>query len=136
MKATLPFLLLATTLFAAVSAYAGHFETGEEAYQKGDYTTAFQEYKTAAENGDPRAQGKLAALYLYGRGTSVDYGKAYLWFEMAARQGDEFAARFRDAAAARLTVEELQRLNDQLGEYARKYVDPYKEENKPKEGAN
>lgn len=135
MKVILPTLLLATTLFAALPAYAGHFEAANEAYQKGDYKTAFQEYKAAAENGDALAQGKLAALYLYGRGTPVDYGKAYIWFEMAARQGDEYAARFRDAAAARLTIDELKRLNDQLGEYSRKYVDPYKKD-KPKDSGN
>lgn len=128
MKVILPTLLLATTLLTALPAYAGHFEAANEAYQKGDYKTAFQEYKIASEKGDPRAQGKLAGLYLYGRGTPVDYGKAYIWFEMAARQGDEYASRFRDAAAARLTVDELKHLNDQLGEYAKKYVDPYKKD--------
>jgi TPR repeat protein len=135
MKVIFPTLLLATTLFAALPAYAGHFEAANEAYQSGDYKTAFQEYKAAAENGDPRAQGKLAALYLYGRGTPVDYGKAYIWFEMAARQGDEYAARFRDTAAAQLTVDELKHLNDQLGEYAKKYVDPYKK-HKPQQNGN
>ena len=99
-------LTLACLLFFATSGWAG-FEESHAAYTKGDYTVAFNGYLEAANSGDSRAYGKVAALYLYGRGTNKDHTQAYIWFGIAKESKDKYAARFQDAAASMLTSEQI-----------------------------
>jgi len=49
-----------------------------------DYSTEFQEYKSAAENGSASAQHSLGVLYAKGEGVPKDEKEAYKWFEKAA----------------------------------------------------
>ncbi len=79
---------------------------GEEANQRGDRQTAFQEFHAAAQKGDGRAYGKLGSMYLYGLGTKKDYQQAYIWFHMGYLTGDRESERFRDAASSTMTREE------------------------------
>ncbi len=103
--------LLTLPLYIAVSFWAvsanADFEEAMEIYARGDYTKAFEEYLNAAEDGDDRAFGKVAGLYLYGRGTEKDYIQSYIWFSIAANSGDKYAARFRDTAASMLSREQI-----------------------------
>jgi len=99
-------LTLTCLLFFATSGWAG-FEESHAAYTKGDYTVAFNGYLEAANSGDSRAYGKVAALYLYGRGTNKDHTQAYIWFGIAKESKDKYAARFQDAAASMLTSEQI-----------------------------
>jgi len=61
-----------------------HHHKGLSAYDKGDYTTAYQKIKSAAELGNADAQKDLAVLYRYGNGTPQNYQKAVKWFQEAA----------------------------------------------------
>jgi TPR repeat protein len=99
--------MLACTLLLASPAWAG-FEESHEAYTRGDYTTAFKGYLAAANGGDSRAYGKVAALYLYGRGTAKDYTQAYIWFGIAKESKDKYAVRFQKSAASMLTRAQLE----------------------------
>ena len=81
------------------------FETGVEANRSGDRATAYKEFQTASMNGDNRAYGKLASMYLYGLGTEKNYQQAYIWFQMAYLTGEKEAERFRDAASSMLSRE-------------------------------
>ncbi len=101
-------------LLLVSTAWAG-FEQSHEAYTKGDYTAAFNGYLEAANSGDSRAFGKLAALYLYGRGTEKDYTKAYIWFGIAMDSKDKYAARFQDTAASMLTREQIDQADVEWG---------------------
>ncbi len=96
------------------NSWAG-FEESHAAYTKGDYTTAFNGYLEAANSGDNRAYGKVAALYLYGRGTAKDYTKAYIWFGIAKESKDKYAARFQETAASMLTREQIDKAEVALG---------------------
>ena len=52
-------------------------------------------------------------MYKKGRGVAQDYAQAHIWFNLAAAQGDEIAAKLRDKLAKSMTpdqVAEAQRL--------------------------
>ncbi len=99
---------IACTLILATPPIWAGFEQSHEAYTKGDYTTAFKGYLAAANSGDSRAYGKVAALYLYGRGTEKDFTQAYIWFAIAEESKDKYATRFLDATASMLTRKQIE----------------------------
>lgn len=111
---------------APLAAQAG-FEDGVTAYDKGDYTTAMQEFRLAAQQGDVRALSKLGGMYLYGVGTTKDMVMAYVWFDLAASVGEAEAVKFRDTAAVQLTVPQLREASKLSEEYYDKYILPYKD---------
>ena len=55
-------LALALLVSLAAPAWAG-FDEGTAAYARGDYATAFREFKTPAEEGDAHAQNNLGFMY-------------------------------------------------------------------------
>jgi len=63
------------------------FETGLSAYKRGDHALAMQEFKTAAESGDPHAQYNVGLMYTFAYGAPLDYSIAAEWFQKAAAQG-------------------------------------------------
>jgi len=67
------------------------FETGMDAYNRGDYATVLNELRPLAEQGDAVAQNNLGAVYYNGQGVPQDYVQARQWFEKAAAQGDAYA---------------------------------------------
>ena len=81
MKRILITLLL---LMLATSALGQDFEKGLEAYGRGDYATALQEWSPLAEQGDRDAQYNLGTLYYH---AEQDYANATKWWRKAARQG-------------------------------------------------
>lgn len=82
---------LTVALFATISPACADFAAGTQAYDGGDYETAFAEWAALAKSGDAEAQIAIAGLYRFGAGRSVDMGKAAFWFRRAAIQGDEIA---------------------------------------------
>jgi TPR repeat protein len=62
------------------------FETGMDAYQRGNYATALSEWRLLADEGDAQAQLHLGLLYANGDGVPQDYAKARQWYEKAAAQ--------------------------------------------------
>ena len=82
-------LFIAATLaalFAALPARA-EFEAGRDAYPKGDYTTALNEFLPSVMEGDINAQFYLALMYEKGAGVPQDTFKAFKWYNLAAEQG-------------------------------------------------
>jgi TPR repeat protein len=75
----------------AISAGASDFSAGLRAYQKGDYTAAFNEWRPLADKGDAPSQFNLGLLYVDGHGVPQDYTEAAKWFERAAQQDYEKA---------------------------------------------
>jgi TPR repeat protein len=67
------------------------FQAGMDAYDRGDYATAWREWQPLAEQGNPGAQFNLGQLYLKGHGVPQDYVQARQWFERAALQGQATA---------------------------------------------
>ena len=57
------------------------------AYKRGDYDTAFKEFKPLAEQGHASAQNYLGSMYNNGDGVPQDYVEAAKWYRKAAEQG-------------------------------------------------
>lgn len=66
-------------------------KTGIDAYQRGDYKTALDAFKSLAKKGDATAQYLLSELYYKGLGVSQDYYEAAKWCESAMQNGDDSA---------------------------------------------
>ena len=100
-----PLLLLA--LLASLPSSAD-LEKGSSAYAIGDYSTAFREFKKAAEEGNAEAQSALAGMYNHGLGVSYDPIYAYMWFSMAAfMDRNDKARRMKDYMETRMSPEQL-----------------------------
>ncbi len=67
----------------------GHadFKDGGEAYLKGDYKTAANEFIPLAKRGDHRAMYALGAMYSAGHGVEKDLKKSFKLFSEAAKNG-------------------------------------------------
>lgn len=80
------FVLLACVTL--VSWGCGDRKTAQEAFDAGDYITAYKLFKPRAEAGDVEAQNYLGVHYYLGLGVKRDLRKAFQWYEKAALQGD------------------------------------------------
>ena len=69
------------------------YQSGVDAYYKGDFRAAYDAWLPLAEAGDPIAQNSLGALYDHGLGVTEDNAEAARWYEMAAQQGFPLAMR-------------------------------------------
>jgi TPR repeat protein len=67
------------------------YDAGWAAFDRGDYKTAFREWKPLADKGVAKAQGTLAEMYRYGLGVPQDYKEAVRWYSLAADQGNVWA---------------------------------------------
>jgi len=67
------------------------FETGMDAYERGNYGTALSEWRPLAKKGDAQAQLHLGMLYHQARGVPQDSTTARQWYEKAAAQGNAWA---------------------------------------------
>ena len=80
-------LTLVSILLTSAIAFAGDYEDGVAAINRGDTEVAFSKFRRAAEQGNARAQSSLAAMYYNGAGVPKDYKKALHWYTQAAERG-------------------------------------------------
>jgi uncharacterized protein len=78
---------LVPLLMASWTAFAGPFEDGVAAYERGDYALAVQLWTPLAERGDPAAQFNIGLMFDAGRGVQEDDRTAVKWYRLAAEQG-------------------------------------------------
>ena len=64
------------------------FDTGKQAFQRGDYAAALKQWRPLAEHGHATAQFGLGMMYANGHGVAKDSGEAVRWSLKAAEQGD------------------------------------------------
>lgn len=80
--------LLATLLLMSLSPLTrADFNAGVQAYQDGDFPTAFEEFKRAADEGNPRAQLNVGVFYDKGLVVAQDRMQAAEWYRRAADAG-------------------------------------------------
>ena len=84
-------LVTALFLIFAAAVWAGDFEDGVDAYNKGDFTTAASLFKKDAEQSDSSAQFNLGLMYYKGQGVLQDFAEAVRWYKLAAEQGHSSA---------------------------------------------
>ena len=63
------------------------FQTGLEAYSRGNFAAALREWRLMAEQGHTDAQYNLGIMYANGRGAPQDNIEAVKWYRQAAEQG-------------------------------------------------
>ena len=84
-------LLLTLTFFFAHAALAGDLEDGRAAAKRGDHTTAFVKFRSAAQQGNDIAQTLVGMMYNEGKGVAQNYKEAVRWWLLAASQGNSTA---------------------------------------------
>lgn len=76
-----------TLLVGAGATWAGAFEDGVAAQDRGDYRTAFSTFREMALQGDAASQFRLSLLYTTGQGTPADAKEALRWLRQSAQRG-------------------------------------------------
>ena len=84
-------ILTTIAMLAAVPALADT-KAGVEAWERGDYRTAVDQWRAAADGGDADAQFNMGQAYKLGRGVPVDAQRAEEYYGRAAAQGHVQAA--------------------------------------------
>jgi TPR repeat protein len=109
--------VIVAVLLSANSALPGPYEDAAAAFDRRDYSTAFELLRKAADQGEAKGQLYLAIFYERGTGVLQDYLLAHMWGSLAAAHGDaetaQVAAKLRDDVAVKMTpaqIAEAQRL--------------------------
>ncbi|MBC8285234.1 MAG: sel1 repeat family protein [Nitrospinae bacterium] len=64
------------------------YQRGRDAFDRGDYDTAVKEFRSLAEQNDPRGQYALAIMYDLGEGVPKNPEEALKYYRLAAEQGN------------------------------------------------
>jgi len=110
-------LLAGGFLLASAGMSLADYNTGTAAFNAGDYTRAFQEYRQSAHAGNPLAQYMMGRLYAEGRGVGEDKPTAYMWFDLSASNGNSRAITARDAIAAEMDADEIERAQEMAADW-------------------
>lgn len=70
----------------SVSSFA-NLKDGYVAFEKGDYKTALNKWRSLAEQRKAGAQFLIGTMYFEGKGVLKDYKEAVKWYRKAAEQG-------------------------------------------------
>lgn len=89
-----------------------------------DYQAAFRLIEKPALKGHANAQYTLGELHRYGTGTAVDKARAYLWFNLAAAQGIDAAAKARDGLVWQLKPEQVTAMQEEARRMSRAALQP------------
>ena len=110
MNKFLAILLIGFSLISVPSWAAS--DKGLDAYNSGDFETAFREWTQPAENGSALAQFNLGQMYRTGQGVPLDQVYAHMWWNIAASNGSETAAGNRNTISEMMTPSQLEKAQD------------------------
>jgi TPR repeat protein len=100
-------LVAAAQIWGISGAFAGPWEDGMVAYNRGDYMPAIRLFRPLAEKGNARAQHLLGTMYHKGEGVARNSVRALAWFTLAAAHGDsEAKTKLRDVSKT-MTPDEI-----------------------------
>jgi TPR repeat protein len=100
-------MILAIQWMGTVVAFAGPWEDGMAAYNRGDYVPASRVFRTLAEQGNAKAQNVLGVMFRKGEGVPKNPARAHMWLSFAAKRGDAKAkAELREVSRA-MTAQEI-----------------------------
>lgn len=91
----------------AFGAFAGPWEDGMAAYNRGDYMPAIRLFRPLAEQGNPKAQSVLGVMFRKGEGVPRNSARAHMWFSFAAARGDTKAKAELREVSLTMTAQEI-----------------------------
>jgi TPR repeat protein len=100
-------LIVAAQILGSAGAFAGPWEDGMAAYNRGDYMPAIQLFRPLAAAGNARAQHLIGVMYHKGEGVARSSVRAFAWFSLAAARGDSDAKAKLTEVSKTLTPDEL-----------------------------
>jgi TPR repeat protein len=99
-------LIVTAQILGSAGAFAGPWEDGMAAYNRGDYVPAIRLFRPLAEQGNPKAQNVLGVMYRKGEGVTRNRARAFMWLSFAAKRGDVKAkAGLREVSQAMTPAE-------------------------------
>jgi TonB family protein len=114
--------LIALMALATFPARADLF-SADAAYKKGDFATAFQQFKELAELGQPLAQFDLAIMYARGEGVHASNVYAHAWASLAGQNGNSKGASLAQQLEPDLTPNSLKFSADIQSQYSQAALD-------------
>jgi TPR repeat protein len=100
-------LIVAALILGNAGAFAGPWEDGMAAYNRGDYTPAIQLFRPLAAKGNAKAQHLIGVMYHRGEGVARNSVRAFAWFSLAAAHGDSEARAKLTEVSKTMTSDEL-----------------------------
>jgi TPR repeat protein len=100
-------LLAAVQIWGFSAAFAGPWEDGMVAYNRGDYLPAMRLFRPLADRGNPKAQNLLGVMYRKGQGVTRNSVRAFVWFSRAAARGDARAKVELHEVSQTMTAQEM-----------------------------
>jgi TPR repeat protein len=100
-------LMLSAQILGATGAFAGPWEDGMAAYNRGDYVPAITVFRAMAKQGNAEAQILLGVMYRRGQGVTRSSVRAFVWFSRAAARGNAKAKTELREVSQSMTPEEL-----------------------------
>jgi TPR repeat protein len=97
----------AAQLLAGLPAFAGPWEDGMAAYNRGDYMPAIRLFRPLAEQGNAKALSVLGVMFRRGEGVAKNPARAHMWFSLAAARGDAGAKAELREVSRTMTREEI-----------------------------
>jgi len=91
---------------------------------KPNYAEAAKWFRKAGELGVRDSQFNLGVLYARGLGVSQDLGQSWLWFSLAAAQGDADAEKKRDEVASKMDPAALAAAAEALSRFKVSELEP------------
>lgn len=88
-----------------------------------DYATAGKWFRAASDYGLTDSQFNLAIMHDSGLGMDRDAKQAFKWFSLAARAGDEEAARRRESLRQKLQPQDVSEIDGELANWRPKTAD-------------
>src|SRR3954471_7255665 len=99
--------VVSAQLLGTSAAFAGPWEDGMAAYNRGDYVPAIRVFRKLAEQGNAKAQNALGVMFRKGEGVAKNPARAHMWFKLAAKRGEATArAELREVSRA-MTAQEI-----------------------------
>jgi TPR repeat protein len=99
--------IAAAQIWGLSGAFAGPWEDGMVAYNRGDYVPAIRLFRPLAEQGNAKAQSLIGVMYRRGQGVARNSVHAFIWFSRAAARGDARAKTELHEVSQTMTPQEI-----------------------------
>ncbi len=106
-KRTIVICAIIAQLLGTPAAFAGPWEDGMAAYNRGDYVPATRVFLSLAAQGNAKAQNVLGVMFRKGEGVPKNPARAHMWFSFAAKRGEAGARAELREVSRTMTAQEI-----------------------------